>query len=74
MTLRSDAVTMHELSLARPIAQADLVAAFGPDIVFEESPDGGDFTFFHPFPSIRIRRRPPPDIPGPPEEWDWELW
>lgn len=74
MTFHSDAETRHELLLARPITRADLAAAFGPDIVFGESPDGGDFTFFHPFHSIRIRRRPPTDIPGPPEEWDWELW
>ncbi|MCZ0857762.1 hypothetical protein [Actinomyces israelii] len=65
MTFHSDAETRHELLLARPITRADLAAAFGPDIVFGESPDGGDFTFFHPFHSIRIRRRPPTDIPGP---------
>ena len=74
MTFYPEAETRHELRLARPIARADLVAAFGPDIVFGESPDGGDFLFLHPFHSIRIRRRPPTDGPVTPEEWDWELW
>lgn len=74
MTFYPEAETRHELRLARPITRADLTAAFGPDIVFEESPDGGDFLFSHPFHSIRIRRRPPTDGPEPPEEWDWELW
>ena len=74
MTFYPEAETRHELRLARPITRADLTAAFGPDIVFEESPDGGDLLFSHPFHSVRIRRRPPTDSPETPEEWDWELW
>ena len=74
MTFYPEAETRHELRLARPIARADLVAAFGPGIVFGESPDGGDFLFLHPFHSIRIRRRPPTDGLEPPEERDWEMW
>ena len=74
MTFYPEAETRHELRLARPITRADLTAAFGPDIVFEESPDGDDLLFSHPFHSVRIRRRPLTDGPEPPEEWDWELW
>lgn len=74
MTFYPEAETRHELRLARPITRADLTAAFGPDIVFEESPDGGDLLFSHPFHSVRIHRRPLTDGPEPPEEWDWELW
>ena len=73
MTFYPEAETRHELRLARPITRADLTAAFGPDIVFEESPDGDDLLFSHPFHSVRIRRRPLTDGPEPPEEWDWEL-
>lgn len=68
----------YELHLVRPITPIDLAAAFGPDLVFEESPDDGSLTFSHPLHTIRIRPLALDDsLLGPRRDWSglwWEDW
>lgn len=78
MIINPPKIVEYELHLARPITPTDLAAAFGPDLVFEESPDDGSLTFSHPFHTIRIRPLDPADsFLGPKRDWSglwWEEW
>ncbi|CAM2917638.1 hypothetical protein ACSL103130_06980 [Actinomyces slackii] len=68
----------YELHLVRPITLTDLAVAFGPDLVFEESPDDGSLTFSHPLHTIRIHPLALDDsLLGPRRDWSglwWEDW
>lgn len=78
MIINQPEITGHELHLARPITPTDLAAAFGPDLVFEESSDDGSFTFPHPLHAIRIYPLALDDsLLGPRRDWSglwWEDW